>query len=154
MSSPTLPDHVKIAKNLSTLLGREVTAAKARGKVTFKGPVVVATYVDDQDKPCVSCVCDFGAAGHMGGALSLIPIGVVEQAVKKADFDSELLAASREVLNVLAGLINTDLQKHLRLTDAVVHKSAPKESMAGATRRELTIGVHGYGGGEFVMVLH
>ena len=95
------PDAV--CKHLASLLGVPVklTAAKP---TDLKGPVAIATMHDEAGSLCYLMHCDLAGAASTGAALSRIPMGAVQDAIKKGVIEEGLLENFREVANIMTVL--------------------------------------------------
>ncbi|MFO0554199.1 MAG: hypothetical protein U0271_37815 [Polyangiaceae bacterium] len=149
MSLPiVLPKLDPLAKLLSSLIGRKVQVAKAAKPFVWKGPVLVATFIDDEDKLCALAVGDVPFGAHSGAALSMVPPGVATESVRKNVLPPDLLDNAREVLNVATSLFNTPGARHLRLQEVKVELQPQKEIVGSPQRLDVSVDITGYGQGQ------
>jgi hypothetical protein len=132
----------------TALLGRpvQVTAA-AKAPV----PAAVASYIDDQGALVAVATCDLELACGAGGALSMMPPGVIKDALKSKAIDEAMGENLQEVLNVAAQLWHNPGAPHIRLREVSTFDQAPPDAKAtitqAGTHRTLNVQVGGYGGG-------
>jgi hypothetical protein len=111
--------------------------------------VFCATYVDDQDRPGAVALVDAAFAAYAGGALALASCRGARVAVRAAELDPTLDDGFREVMNVLAALLNAPGATHYRLR--AVTADPPDDVRAlldqPALRGDWFVGVEGYGSG-------
>lgn len=125
----TMPDPDAIAEFLSGMLGKDVTVTevKAHDFEKFKH-TCKAIYVKDDDSVASLSISNFELAAFSGAALSLIPVDVAKQCVKKGKLEEELWENFEEVVNVGASLLNVPGADHVRLDGAFASPDAPDEN--------------------------
>jgi len=149
-----LPSAKDVRDLLEGLLGREVQVRTGGAMVdpaTDSG-ALVGVYVDRLLRLRALCVMDVPAAARVGAAIGLVPSRVADASALGDFLDPGLEENAREVLNVVASLLNSADAPHVRL-DAVY---APREALpvdvapwvrAYVPRNDLEIDVAGYGPG-------
>lgn len=110
------PDTV--SKHLGSLLGMPVKGAVAK-PTDLKGAAVVATVKDEAGNLCCLMHCDVAAAASTGAALSRIPMGMVQEAVKKGKVEDGLLDNYKEIANILTVLTTAALDTRTILDQVV-----------------------------------
>lgn len=144
---------------LTDLLGREVDVTKSGAlDLAADGLGVVAEYVTGEGDVGALCVVDSALALRCGAALSMVPATVADEAVERGDLPSGLLENWREVVNILAQLLNGPSTPHLRLQ--AIHPlpgelPAPVASLHREPefRRDFEISIEGYGAGRFALLV-
>lgn len=144
---------------LTDLLGRPVDVAKGE-RLVIEGnePGVVAEYVTDEGAVGALCVVDGALALRCGAALSMVPATVADEAVERGELPDSLLENWREVVNILAQLLNGPLSPHLRLQ--AIH-TLPGElppqvetlHRAPEFRRDFGVDIDAYGSGRFALLV-
>ena len=102
------PDAV--AKHLSSLFGLSVKLTPAK-PTDIKEPAIVATISDESGGICCLMHCDLAGAASMGAALSRIPAGVVQDALKKKVLEEGLLENFHEIANIMTVLTTASAGK-------------------------------------------
>lgn len=157
--APVPVPHPKQLRDLFLILaGRDVELIAADPVVPGREPAVVAVYVTDKLATGAVVACDLPLAAYAGGALGLVPLTQVDQALESAALPADLQDNFAEVANILASLFNEKPDApHLTL-----HKLHPAgerlptdlASMLGYVVRRLDVKVDiaGYGGGRLSVV--
>ncbi|MCC2334181.1 hypothetical protein [Cellulomonas wangsupingiae] len=149
-----LPSAKHVRDLLEGLLGREVEVRTGAAMVdpAATAGALVGVYVDRLLQLRALCLMDVPAAARVGAAIGLVPARVADESALGDFLDPGLEENAREVLNVIASLLNTPDAPHVRL-DAVV---APREALpvdvapwvrAYVPRIDLEVDVSGYGPG-------
>lgn len=148
-----LPPPASLANLLRDLFGRAVTAKKAAGPFPA-GPRVVGAYTRDDGTLSAVCALDLQLSAHLGAALTMLPAGVAEEAIKAGALSPALLESVHEVLNVASRWFNQPKAPRVVLKE--VHVAAlppPVEALVQkppkTTDVELTI--QGYKGGRLAL---
>lgn len=101
------------------LLGRGTAVDKVPPLVLEEDqPAVIAEYRTDDGAVGAICLVDAEFAIRTAGALTMVPPAAVADTVRKGDV-SHSLENFREIVNILASLLNSPKTSHLRL--AVLH---------------------------------
>lgn len=146
-----LPPPPELEKLLSGLLMRTVKVAKSPGEAPAS-PCTVALFRTDDPVLEVVVVCDVPLAASLAAALSVVPAGVVKDAVAAGRLDDSLRDNFAEVMNVLARFISTGAGRRFALDRVLCPQDAAEADMRKAAegsdeRRELSADVTGYTGG-------
>jgi hypothetical protein len=112
---PVLPTLDNIENLLQALFGREVTLKRMPPGQAVKKPYLIGKYLDAQDQLRAVVVVDRPIAFGFGGALSMIPIPVVKEALNEESLPENLYDNAYEVLNVMASLFNDHRQGALHV---------------------------------------
>jgi hypothetical protein len=111
-----LPTPEVVSKLLSDLLGKATkTSRSTRFPIGPKTPGAVGIYLGEADKPGAVVFADLPLACAAGGALSLIPMNIVEEGIKSGDVPSNMLENFAEVLNVTRSLFEKPNVPKLKL---------------------------------------
>ena len=95
---------VQVQEIFALLFGGETTIREVRDVLKSEEQAAIGYYVDSDQRVQNVMICDFAFANSAGAALSLVPAGVVQQAVRKKDVDENLRDNLREVFNICANL--------------------------------------------------
>lgn len=141
LASPTtLPE---LGRLLSSLLGRDVVAARASTPLSVYGCAVFA----HEGRPVGLWGFDLAAAASSAAALSLVPAALATEAVRAGALPPNLEENLHEVMNVGARLFARD---GVRTSLAEVREGAPARQLldgARAARLDFELKVHGYPAG-------
>lgn len=143
----------KMARLLSELLGRNVTATIGPIPATTALPALTASYAGDKGDLVAVCRCDLEAVLNGGAALCMIPSYEAANNLKAKRLDPVLLENFTEILNVCAQLFGGPGAQRVTLasvcptTDRVPekHENFIKQSRL---RREVQLSITGYGNGK------
>lgn len=80
---------------------------------------IVATYRNDKSTLAAVCQSDFEFAARCATALTMIPRGGCDDAIKSCELGSNYVDNFREIMNLLATLISTDDKKRVFLSDVI-----------------------------------
>ncbi len=138
------------------LLGKGAAASKGRElklKPDGEAKYVVAVYEDKYDRVGALCISELMMAAVGGAALVLAAPTILPEVEAAQQLPANLLDNYREVVNILASVLNTPSTPHLRLTS--IHTWPDEDLPAEAwgvietpgNRRDFEITVDGYGGG-------
>ncbi|RBY80953.1 hypothetical protein DQ238_07930 [Geodermatophilus sp. TF02-6] len=157
--SVALPAPKDVRDMLTGLVGKPVGVAPgAPVTPTDRSPVSVAVYVSPSMDVNALCVMDLGLSAYTGGALALLPLGGVQDAVEEdGELTAMLTEALHEVVNVLSALFNVPGAPHSKLHALY----APGEDLPGDVagmlaafnRLDLTVEIPGYGKGALSLVV-
>ena len=158
MAKFVVPSNNEVEQMISMLYEGDVEVAESSTLSTEPGSkIVVAVFVDDDDNPVSSCVCDFSFAAYAGAALTMIPKGGAEDAAETGEFSETLRANIYEVMNILTRLFMNPNTPHLRITKVFdVLDDAPEDVQAMLSAADKSVGytvsVPNYGSGELTFV--
>lgn len=77
----------------------------------------VALYVDDDDDLAALCYCDIEFAFGAGGALSMLPVDLVNEEKKSGELTDIIQGNLYEVMNILSSQFIDETTSHLRLSE-------------------------------------
>jgi hypothetical protein len=146
-----LPSRHAVRSLIEDLVGRGVDINDS-GPILPKPTNVVAVYVDDRTSMSAVVATDLQGAAYLGGALGLLPIGGVEDAIDEKDLFPLLRDNCYEVLNVLASVFNVPGAPHVRLYEMYGPNDAVPADVAGLAyaiggRMDVAVSIAGYGDG-------
>lgn len=146
-----LPNRHAVRNTIQDLIGRDMDLADGSAPDN-KATNVVAVYVTDQLATSALAVVNLECAARMGGALGMVPKGVVDEAIAAHELPETLEANCYEVLNVLAAVFNLPTAPHVRLYQMYApNASIPADirelgGMVGS-RMDVELKIAGYGTG-------
>ena len=151
-----LPDENSIHEMLSRMFGDNMTVTPGKA-FNFDDSTCTAVYVNPEDAPGAVIVCDFPFAAYSGGALSMMPVGGVEDAIEEAELSEQLRGNLYEVMNICTRLLIDDNTVHLRLTEVVPSQEASDVletvTSSDATRVDFQVDIPKYGAGTLSFVV-
>jgi hypothetical protein len=156
MSLKALPTAQAIAKLISSLVGKNVTAkptAAAVGQLP-KG-AAVGVCVDDTAAVVALIVADVQLAAAAGAALAMIPPAAAQDAVRAGNLPSNIADNFREVTNILCSVLTASGGRGVRLADFAVGSLPPAADAvfgAGGARLDLEVEIQGYGKGQLAII--
>ncbi|MGC4090557.1 MAG: hypothetical protein QM756_22345 [Polyangiaceae bacterium] len=150
----TRPHLIKeLTDTLSQLLDREVqiSAAKA-GEPTD----IVVRYVDGSGDLVAAWTLEKVLSWSLGAALTMVPRGMVDEAIKSGTADSQIDENFREVVNVLATAAANVVARRAVLESVAVEqpvlmRTARQMSAAGGHWTVLDVSVDGYPAGRMAV---
>jgi hypothetical protein len=146
-----LPSRHSVRNTIEDLIGRDIDLSDGLPPEN-KSTNVVAVYVTDKLATSAVCVVDLECAARFGGALGMVPRGVVDEAIAARELPQPMESNCYEVLNVLASVFNLPNAPHVRLYEMYAPNSMIPGDVAsiGATmgnRMDVTLKIAGYGSG-------
>jgi hypothetical protein len=146
-----LPSRHSVRNTIEDLIGRDIELSDGVPPEN-KSTNVVAVYVTDKLATSAVCVVDLECAARFGGALGMVPRGVVDEAIAARELTPTLEGNCYEVLNVMASVFNLPNAPHVRLYEMYAPNSVIPGDVAqlGATlgnRMDVTLKIAGYGNG-------
>lgn len=145
------------AKHIAALMGLTVTAKKGQA-TDVKGATAVGV-VDDEAGQLVCLIqCDLAVAASIGAALSRIPAGAAQDAIRRSAMDDAILGNFHEVMNVLTVLTTAAVGRRTILRSVKQGKEAldPTLTAFAAAAKTKVFGqltIQGYPGGFFGFLL-
>ncbi len=113
------PTTEAIVKLLEMIFGPEIDVTES--KDSLEDNVNGATFIDKDNNLVAMCFSDMPFTAYSGAALSMIPAGVANDAVKEGQLTDMMKANFFEVMNICSKLMMRDGGPHLRL-DKVLEK--------------------------------
>lgn len=127
-----VPDSDSVSKLLGIVFGDEISVAENESSgIESKN---VATFIDREDNLVAVCACDQPFVGFSGGALSMMPVGAIEDMIQSGDMSESLLDNFYEVMNICSKLMMDDSSDHLRLDKTVSSDEISDEISALASQ--------------------
>lgn len=151
------PKALQVGMTLKELLRRNINAAPCPPMLRPKEGWVVAEYQLDDGSLVGYAICDLPFAVRTGAALTLIPPGAAEDAIKAHALEDTVSENFREVLNVMARFFDRGGNSRVHL--GLVH--LPGENMGAAfamqiakpaARMDASVDVGGYGKGTLMLL--
>lgn len=157
--SLTLPGLLPVRNLLEDLLGREVTVTPADPVVAKDLPsMVVALYVDGNDRLVAVMGMSLPLAAYAGAALGLLPPGGAEDSIEDKQLSPMLAENVQELCNILTGLLNREGAPHIKLYKVVLPgESLPTDAsahlLAYGRRLDVKTEIARYGSGVLSLAL-
>jgi two-component system chemotaxis response regulator CheY len=154
----SFPKPAQVGSALTELLRKNVGAAAAPSTLIPVLARIVAEYHSVEGGALAACaVCDLAFALRTGAALTLVPPGVVEEAIRARALEDTLADNFHEVLNVMARFFDHGGSSRVQL--GPVHLPGEKLDPAlaapiarPAARLDLTVDIAGYGKGNLSLL--
>jgi hypothetical protein len=154
-TTTAMPAAKAVRDTLSDMLGRDVDVAP--GVPPLSADLVramVAVYSDDHFHLAAVLGMDLQLAARSAAAIGLVPAGAAEDCIAERELSKTLMENGFEVCNVIGGLLNRDGHPHIRMDRVIYPGETPPSDATGrllalGNRLDLTVTVHGYGGGRF-----
>lgn len=106
----------------------------------------VALYVDDDDDLAALCYCDIEFAFGAGGALSMLPVDLVNEEKKSGELTDMMQGNLYEVMNILSSQFMDETTSHLRLSE--LKKADDMDGVdSGPNTANFNVDMKGYGHG-------
>lgn len=157
MAHATLPAADTLCATLTKIIGRPIRGKPNKAaSLAPLASVFVGTYDDGAGTLEGLWLADLPLAAYLGASLTLVPLGVANEAIRARKISPELQENAREVANITA---NSFTEKRVRL----VHFWAPGEPVSAEAEAfaaakgsvlELPLEVGGYGTGKLWLVGH
>lgn len=150
-----LPTQDAVCRLLSGLLGTKVSVLD--NKVDDARLGICGVFASADRSEAAFCLLDlpFGAAS--GAALSMMPVDVAKEYIKKGKLDEDIRDNCAEVLNVCSRLFAAaDAHRVTLTTKSFNPEPVPAEAqaaLAGGQRLNLHLNVDRYGDGALVLVV-
>lgn len=143
------PDPAAISKLLGIIFGEDIVVSEnSSADLSNKH---IATFIDREDELVALCACDKPCVGYSGGALSMIPVGAVEDMLADGEISEALQGNFYEVMNICSKLMMSDSSDHLRLdktmTDDAISDDIVALSESASTHVGFTLDIPQYGKG-------
>jgi hypothetical protein len=140
-----------------TLIGKPIRSTKVTAVLPAANVRGVATYIDAEGVVTFVAVTDAAFIASVGAALAMIPLPVVEEAIRTGKPAEGLVENAYEVLNIAASLFNEveGATTHVKVQKLIIGPMTPevvKRMARPAARLDLAIGVPGYPDGKLAFV--
>ncbi|WP_437185415.1 hypothetical protein SH668x_002520 [Planctomicrobium sp. SH668] len=148
----TLFSHASQVREIFSLLfGGETTVTESKVSIPQSDIATVAYYVNQSQQVRHLLIADLAFANAAGAALSLIPAGVVTQAIKRREVDQSITDNLREVMNICGNLFSDASQAAVRFDRLeVMPKSG--EQFESAPRLAYDVQIARYPGGKIELL--
>lgn len=152
-----LPSRHAVRSLIEDLVGRGVDLADGDA-LPSKTTNVVAVYVNDKVNLSAVIAIDLECAARLGGALGMLPLGGVADAIEERELFPLMRDNCYEVLNVLAAVFNIPGAPHVRLYEMYGPNQAVPADVAtivGAAggRMDVVLNISGYGVGTMSIIV-
>ena len=154
-----VPIQEDIRDLLMDLLGRGAAVDKVPPlELEEDQSAVIAEYCTDDGRVGAICLVDAEFAIRTAGALTLVPPAAVADNLRKGDV-AESLENFREIVNILAQLLNSPKTSHLRLAGVHVVPGELPEGVSALVarpefRRDFAVQIEGYGAGRISLLVN
>jgi hypothetical protein len=155
-----VPIQEDIRDLLHDLLARGAAVDKTDPIALVDGvPAAVAEYVTDDDRTGALCVVDGEFAIRAAAALVMVPSNVAEEDVASGEIPDSAMENAREIVNILARLLNSASTPHLRLAEfhrwpGELPEGVEKLLATPEYRRDFLVTIDGYGDGRFSLLVN
>lgn len=146
-----VPARASIRDLLTDLVGHEVTVKASNPQaLDAQRPAFAAVYRRDDGTPAAVCICDADVALATGAAIGMMPLDDAEQEVADdGTLGGDLEEFFREVVNVLAKLLNSPSTPHVVLAEILAVPGEVPRPVADLVRQplervDLRVAVEGY----------
>jgi hypothetical protein len=153
-----VPVRASVRDLLADLLGRRVSVTDAPPQVLDPAaPALAASYVRDDGTPVAVCVCDLRLAGSAGAALGEAPPDDALAQIEAGRLEGDVEEFFREVVNILAKLLNSPATPHVRLGEVLPVPGPLAAAVAAVVlepgaRVDYAVAVEGYGTGTLTLL--
>ena len=158
-AAPVPVPHPKQVRDLFLgLTGKDIEVGPVNPVVPGRDAALVAVYVTDKLGTGAAVACDLPLAAYAGGALGLVPLPRVEEAIASGLLPDDLAENFYEVVNIMASVFNEHPEApHLKLYKVhAVGEQLPSDVAASlgyvVRRLDLKVEVAGYGAGRLSSV--
>lgn len=154
-----IPVRASVRDLLSDLLARPVqVTAGTPPALDAQGSAWAATYVRDDGVAAAVCVCDTPLAVSSGAAIGMVPAATAADEAATGELTGDTLEFFREVVNVLAKLLNSPASPHVRLGTLYSLPGEVPGDVASIVlhprhRTDFDVDVDGYGRGSMTVLV-
>lgn len=132
----------EIGTFLTDLYGLDIQASEDAG-ATCDPFGALATYADAEGKVRAQFLLDLPAAAALGAALTQVPAGAVEDAVKSGSLPDNLLDNLKEVFNIAVNVFPAHATERLVLKDVLTEAPADLGETTWDLNVKLDVGRYG-----------
>jgi hypothetical protein len=153
-----VPVRASVRDLLSDLLGCSTRVVDgAAQKLSTERPAMLAVYRRDDGTPAAVCVSDQDFAIRAGAAIAMMPLEEAMPPGAPRELDGDLLEFFREVVNVLAKLLNSPATPHVALREVQpvpgeVLRDVAELIASPAQRCDYRVTLEGYGDGVITLL--
>jgi len=152
-----LPSRRTVRSLIEDLIGRGLELQDA-DPVSAKPTDLVSVYVTDSVAIAAVAVIDLAGAARIGGALSMLPRGGVDDAIAAKALTDTLRENCYEVMNVLSAAFNVEGAPHVRLYEMYgpngdIPPDVAEVSKVLGSRMDVELTVAGYGAGHLTIII-
>lgn len=151
-STATFPDKAYVQELFLGLFGSGLEVTESASPVSDLSKSIAAFYVDDAGEPQRALVCDLAFSNATGAALTMIPPGVVKDAIKDGEIPGNFMANLHEVLNICVNLFSETSDKHLVLGEILNLGEVPAKLAEITQHASFDVKVPRYGSGVVSLV--
>jgi hypothetical protein len=154
-----VPIQEDIRDLLMDLLGRGAAVDKVSPLVLEEDQsAVIAEYRTDDGAVGAVCLVDAEFAIRTAGALTMVPAAAVADTLRRGDL-GDSLDNFREIVNILAQLLNSPRTSHLRLAGVHVVPGPLPDGVSSLVerpefRRDFAVQIEGYGAGRISLLVN
>ena len=142
------PTNMAILNYLQLLFGDDVKIEK--GTTLAPAKSYIGTFVDDDGKLVGGCVADINFAAYAGAAMSMLPKGAADDAIKSKAVTEVMTGNLGEVFNILSRVVMDESSDHLRY-QAVLGPEADtqvSDTIKALTENAFAVNIPKYGKGQ------
>ena len=132
----------ELGEFLTSLYGLEISVANA-ADASYADFGALATYVDGEENVAGYILCDLPAAAMLGGALTQIPVGGVEDAIAAKEVPANLAENIHEVLNISVNIFPGSESRRIVLKDFTTDSSTEVPSTDNAVAFDVDVQRYG-----------
>lgn len=155
-----VPPRASVRDLLTDLLGQQVSVSEGAPQILAKErPAYAAVYRRDDKSVAAACICDSRMALASGAAIGMMPADEAQAELETTGtLDGDLYEFFREVVNVLAKLLNSPSTPHVVLSEIlVVPGEVPKDVadvvLSPRIRMDIAVAVNGFDPGVATLVV-
>ena len=153
MTTATLPSTGHIQELLAGLFGDAIDIKEHPDSISDLSTSVAALYVDDSGTLQRAMVCDLAFANSAGAALTMIPPGVVKDAIKDQEIPGSIMSNLYEVLNICVNIFAESRDKHLVLSETVSLSEVPDRVANASSSSTFKVKFPRYGEGLMTLMV-
>lgn len=151
-----LPLPLTLTNLIGDLIDQRVTSKAATAIPPDPRKQIAATYRNDAGELSAVAFCDLAVGGSLGAALTMVPVGRVDECLKAGRLDDVLRENLHEVFNVLSAAFPMSGSPRVVLTELRCQE-APAADVAALLakptgRLDLDLAVNGYRSGKFALL--
>ena len=133
-----LPNLDDVAGLFTMLFGNDTTCKPGKAPLPPDACAIVAAYQDSTGATKRLLTCDLAFANSAGAALSMIPPGAANDAIKTGNVPDNILMNLHEVMNIAVNLFTDSFDGRLELASVTRINEVSPETKAALTSKERT----------------